>query len=206
MRNAWRRRGEAFYPGAPVLVMLCVFFVLGIGAGSYSVRFVSSRDMGEIAAAFQDFSALAAQHKGEFKVLFFSLFSDSTKLAACLFGIGFTMLAPALTTILICYKGFSVGFAACCILSSLETHPYQAVFSNILLHNMLILPILLLVGTESILFSKQLLSRLKGPVKRDLFVEEEMKRYFLHFILSLALLFVCCLAAAFLMQIIPWSS
>jgi uncharacterized membrane protein SpoIIM required for sporulation len=178
------------------LFFLCLLFAAGVSTGAYAVRFVESQDLSSIAAVFEDLNAIWQEGRGEYAQLAYSLLKHTLQTGVALFALGFTMLAPMLSPCLLAWQGFSMGFAACSILSGVSLHPYRTAMAHVLLHNMLLLPLFLLMGAESIRFSWRLICQLRHPHHGQPPLEKEMGRYFIRFFVLLTAASLLCLLAA----------
>lgn len=187
--------------GGGLIIVLSLLFLLSIGVGAYVVGSLPEDDLQSIYAMFQDYATLSAEHDISVTRLFFSMVLSSFKYLVLLFLLGLTILAPLGVPLMLLYKGAVIGFLSSCILQSVKEHTFFVLFFNVLLHNMVVMPVLLLLSGSAIGFSVQLLRNAREHSTSHSQFESQLAKYVAKFLAAAVVILILCLFAAVILSL-----
>ncbi len=200
MRNVFSSSLRGYFDrNTNILIFLSTMFVVAIGIGAMCVNYVSEDNLAAIGTMFGDYLALARGSDIETKSVFFSMLIFCIKYIFIILLLGFTMFAPIFIVILISIKGFLIGFVTSCILASSDLSYLNIIFINIIMQNMLVLPIIIYFSAESINFSSILMDTMRAKKRGSTYLQRDIFIYAFKCICSLIIcVIVCFLVSVFI--------
>ncbi|MBU5265345.1 stage II sporulation protein M [Virgibacillus proomii] len=146
---------------ATIYLFMVILFLTGIVFGAIlvnSMNFIQKQDLFFYLERF--FKQLEDNHKAEYLEIFKNSFLYHTKYLLLLFILGLSVIGLPLVWILIFIKGLVVGFSVGFIVNQLGMDGLLLAALSIAPQNFLIIPIYLIAGSLSMIFSLTLLSKL----------------------------------------------
>ena len=154
-----------------------LFFLVGIGLGSYTVYYMSDFNRVEITTYFNNF----LEFLGGNSVAYTSILVDSIKsilpMVAIIVLLGYTAVGTPIILMMDLAKGYVIGFTFSLIVSMLGSKGVMLVLSGLMLQNLIFIPIIMLI---SVLAIRHSVTKLKMGVSRDR-VKLDVSRAYLNF-------------------------
>lgn len=160
-----------------IYFLVCMFFIIGISSGAFTVKALSSNQKQELIAYMRNFfQILHNKPINEFSVLKQSL-TNNLQTSLFIWLLGITVIGIPLILLLIAIRGFIIGFTVGFLIEQLKMNGILFSVISILPQNLFIIPSLLAIAVISIGFSTMVI---KNRLNKSHNAQNTFKQFILY--------------------------
>ncbi len=157
MKATFTRFGKKKFPQKTKLFIgILAIFMIAMGLGSICAFKMKKESLSELTRYLSDFFSIFKNNSVPFWELFKSDFYGNFKYIVILFFSGFCIIGPIIVFAMLFYKGFCVGLSAAMFLRLYGMKGLTGGVLAIVSQNVIFVPIIILLGVESVLLSVKL--------------------------------------------------
>ncbi|HHW17949.1 MAG TPA: stage II sporulation protein M [Firmicutes bacterium] len=140
------------------LIACCILLVSGIAMGAVGLRVLSPDEKAELVSYLEVFMRGLSNPGLEPSSIFKLSLSHHLKTLGLLWAFGMAVVGVPLTCLLLIIRGFAAGFAAAFVIKEVPSGGFMVFAAGMLPHNLVTLPVVVLLSSLSISFSLTLLN------------------------------------------------